>query len=324
MVAVVALAGLGISPAFADGNEVAERLVSQYAPDGAANAGVRADAGAFHANVGGTQIEVARDAATVEVSDHSGSASLIALPDLDTGKGTDTGNGTIAYEVEDGTVLLTQPLEDAAVRMSVVIDDPDQPTEYRFDVVPDGGRAEIAENIVLIFDSADEFIGALEEPWAVDSAGSHLLTHYALRDGLVVQIVEHSAANQYPVVADPLFRRGIIKTVEREAWSTKGGYEVSLRVTTAARVLWLKPTNWNTIYKNGLADLREHYPRSMNKATMAQQWNCHVVGLFGTFKIDLEGWRTSKPNWAATEIKKAVQEAVKKKDPRAVSRACNW
>ncbi|MBO1753096.1 hypothetical protein J4G33_14895 [Actinotalea sp. BY-33] len=62
----------------------------------------------------------------------------------------------------------------------------------------------------------------------------------------------------------------------------------------------------------------------MRTATMAQQWECHAVGLVATFKIDLEGWRASKPNWRQTEIFKALGTAIRKGDPRAVSVACNW
>lgn len=320
----ISVAVLGMTPVYADEVEVSERMVAQYAPEAIPNSGVDETSSGFRAEVGETRIDVNSADTAVEVSDHSGSIKLEALPGLSVDNAIVTNDGSVVYEVEDGTRLLTQPLKDAAVRMSVSIDRPDQPDEYIFDVIPEGGRGEVVEGVVLIFDASDEFVGALEEPWAYDSAGISVPTHYSLRNGVVVQTVEHSVDNRYPVIADPLFRRGVIKIVEREVWSSKGGYEMSLRVTTAARIMWAQPKNWATIYSRGLADLREHYPRSMGKATMAQQWQCHVFGLVGTFKIDLEGWRASKPNWAKTEIRKALNEAVKKKDPRAVSRACNW
>ena len=74
----------------------------------------------------------------------------------------------------------------------------------------------------------------------------------------------------------------------------------------------------------GYRDLKEHYPRSMAKDTMRQQWECHAVGLIGTFKIDLEGWRASKPGWRKSEIWTAVKLAIRKVDPRMLARACNW
>lgn len=57
---------------------------------------------------------------------------------------------------------------------------------------------------------------------------------------------------------------------------------------------------------------------------MEQQWNCHVVGLPATINIDLEGWRSSKPRWAETEIWAAIKLAVKEVNPTKLARACNW
>lgn len=66
----------------------------------------------------------------------------------------------------------------------------------------------------------------------------------------------------------------------------------------------------------GLRDLREYHPRSMGSVTMAQQWECHVVGLPGTINIDLESYRRSWPSWRS-----GIFAALIKRSPAS---ACNW
>lgn len=136
----ISVAVLGMTPVYADEVEVSERMVAQYAPEAIPNSGVDETSSGFRAEVGETRIDVNSADTAVEVSDHSGSIKLEALPGLSVDNAIVTNDGSVVYEVEDGTRLLTQPLKDAAVRMSVSIDRPDQPDEYIFDVIPEGGK----------------------------------------------------------------------------------------------------------------------------------------------------------------------------------------
>ncbi|MGP5690698.1 hypothetical protein [Glutamicibacter ardleyensis] len=302
-----------------------EQLIANHAPEDSSIAPTVLQDGQYFAEIDRTEVSVesGKDA-NIEISDSTGSALLKPLPDKVLSVGKASQNGSVHYEVEDGTRLITQPLKDASVRLSVAIADSSQPTEFSYDLIPDGGSAEIVEGHVLIQDANEEIYGTVAAPWAVDSQGRQVETSYEIRGNLLIQKVEHTHANAYPVIADPLFKRGVISKVLKEQWSSKGGYEISFKVSLQARYWWTRVSNWDKIYKKGLEDLQEHYPRSMNKATMHQQWRCHVYGLPATFTIDLEGWRKSKPNWVSTEIPAAIKAAVKKKDPKAVSRACNW
>lgn len=317
-----------LSPAHANdafSESALERLIVEHAPDEAEVAATVLKNGHFSAEIDRTEISIDSDQdASIEINDSSGSSRLVPLPDRTLSDGRESQDGSIHYDVDDGTRLITQPLDDASVRLSVAIADPSQPTEFAYDLIPNGGSAEIVAGHILIQDANEEIYGTVAAPWAVDSVGQKVETSYEIRDGVVIQKVEHSAANAYPVIADPLFKRGVITKVLKEKWSSKGGYEISFKVSPIARYWWLRLSNWEGIYKRGLEDLQEHYPRSMNKATMHQQWRCHVYGLPATFTIDLEGWRKSKPNWVKTEIPAAIKAAVKKADAKAVSRACNW
>lgn len=316
------------SPAYASEETTGsslEQLITDHAPEDVPVVETIMENSGFAAKIDRTEVAIASgSSAEIEITDSSGTARLVPLPNKKLSKGKGSPEGSVHYEVDDGTKLITQPLQDASVRLSVAIADASQPKEFSYDLIPDGGSAEIVEGHVLIQDANEEIYGTVAAPWAVDSAGIPVQTTYEIRDNLIVQKVEHSSANTYPVIADPLFKRGVISKVLKEKWSSKGGYEVSFNVSLQARYWWTRVSNWEKIYKRGLDDLKEHYPRSMGKTTMHQQWKCHVYGLPATYTIDLEGWRKSKPNWTKTEIPAAIKAAVKKKDLRAVARACNW
>jgi hypothetical protein len=47
----------------------------------------------------------------------------------------------------------------------------------------------------------EAFIG---QPWAVDSTGDFVDTHYVIEDNVIRQVIEYDGDN-YPVQADPLF-----------------------------------------------------------------------------------------------------------------------
>lgn len=94
----------------------------------------------------------------------------------------------------------------------------------------------------------------------------------------MIQKVEHCTANTYPVIADPLFKRGVITRVLKEKWSSNGGHEISFKISPLVRYQWIRVSNRKSINIKGPTDLQEHYPRSMNKAAMHQQWRCHIYG----------------------------------------------
>lgn len=157
-------------------------------------------------------------------------------------------------------------------------------------------------------------IGGFTPAWATDANGNDVPTRYELNGSTLTQIVDHQSADvAYPVVADPAYSRGMIHSVIWERWA-RGGWEIRLQVTALAR--WTQLVDPAIVYTEGLRDLRQHHPRSMASATMAQQWDCHVVGLPGTINIDLESYRRSYPGWRA-----GLLPSIIKRNPAA---ACNW
>ena len=327
------IGSMGVTAAAAvDGVDEVERIVADAAPSDSSVADGHVVGDELVASIDAAEtatIPLDRSEPVVIATGRDAGTPLVVdpLPGVELAEGEVLDGGSVYFEDVDGEAgfgLVVQPLSDEGTRFTVVIHDPASPTEFRFRAAPDGGRIELVEQGALVFDADGEFIAGVMPPWATDVDGDVVETSFLVDGEYLVQDVLHGSGVEYPVVADPLFRRGMIKRVNKESWnSSRGGYEVQVEVTALARWTWFAGRS-DIVAIEGIRDLQEHYPRSMKKATMVQQWDCHVAGLPATFKLDLEGWRSSKPNWRRTEIMAGVREAIKHRDPRRIARACNW
>lgn len=327
MIALALVLALSAAPhSKADDSSTIEDIISAAAPDQLPVADGNLADGVLTALIDeNVKVDIPLDPDEVVVLDPDGEAPVVidALPDSDFSVGEVLEGGSVLYSGDQSADLVVQPLMDEGVRFTVVLDGPDAPDKYDFTVAPEGGHLELVDGGVLVFDRDGNPIAGAADPWAMDADGNAVETWYETDGQTLVQVVDHVETQAYPIVADPVIQSKIIKEVKKEAWnSSKGGYEVRLTVTTYARLLWV--TSSDSVYLTGLRDLQKYYPRSMKKATMEQQWNCHVVGLPATINIDLEGWRASKPRWAETEIWAAIKLAVKEVNPTKLARACNW
>lgn len=224
-------------------------------------------------------------------------------------------NGVVANEGDLFTTV-TSVKEDGGLQMATIIHESKSPERFEYQLdIPDDATTREDHGGVFIEDKDGKLIGGFTPPWAKDANGVDVPTHYVVEGNRLVQVVDHQEAKNiaYPIVADPIYRKGIIKKVVHERWKN-GGWEI--RFTVTALAYWYQPFNPGYVYKMGLDDLREHHPRSMAKATMAQQWDCHVRGLHGVINVDLESKRKSWPGW-----RKGIIPAVLKAN---APKACNW
>ncbi len=225
-------------------------------------------------------------------------------------------DGVSVHDVPHGADVVTAVKADSTVQIATVLENSEAPERYEYPIsVPVGARLELINGQPFVWSEDGSMIGGFFPAWALDATGRSIPTHYELHDNTLTQVVEHLSVSEvkYPVVADPAYRRGMIDQVKWERWA-RGGWEIRLTVTSLAR--FTQPVNPAIVYTQGLADLREHHPRSMQYRTMAQQWDCHVVGLPGTINIDLESYRRSWDNWRS-----GIGSAVIRGNPAA---ACNW
>ena len=117
-------------------------------------------------------------------------------------------NGTLAV-YSGGSYHVALDASAAGFAAYVGILDASAPTAYEFEYeLPDGFKlTESDSGNVIIRDADGDSLGMIEAPWAVDAEGNPVQTRYTLRDGVLVQAVDHTDA-VYPVVADPWWNLG--------------------------------------------------------------------------------------------------------------------
>lgn len=212
--------------------------------------------------------------------------------------------------------------ETGDVQFSTVIKNASAPSEYEYGfTLSEGERFSKIDKYIVVLDSQGEISAVVDEPWAKDASGSKVPTFFEIRGDKLVQHVDHTSEQYtYPIVADPVYSRGIISKVVAEEWTAKTHWHVAINVTLKARALWGIGQS-GKVYRDGLADLREHHPRSMASDTMAQQWECHVVRLPVTKTIDLESIRPSNPRWRdrIPTLQRIVREGR-----GSIYSTCNW
>lgn len=174
---------------------------------------------AASASAAGVETLFPADAAsdiTLATSPDDGSASVavsISLPV--TGAEAEVADGTAVSYSSDGVDVVTTAKETGAVQIATVLDGPDAPTAYDYVYdLPEGAALEAdGAGGALIVDDYGIPLGHVAAPWAYDSTGAAIPTHYEILGSTLRQVVEHRTAGvSYPVVADPtttLFPWGI-------------------------------------------------------------------------------------------------------------------
>lgn len=156
---------------------------------------------------------------------------------------------------------------------------------------------------IIIVDKESKLLGIFAEAWAKDANGKEISTSYEIRDGALVQKVDHKQQGvQYPVVADPYFGPDLTKSAEWK--NTEDGWTLYVTPT-----YWARSEAWNTIlapdytYQLGLfgwSEIREKYGNvgrgiKTNRVGMRNQWVCHqqFVGIADREKEtwNLDEWR---------------------------------
>ncbi|MDY0891526.1 hypothetical protein SOM11_07745 [Frigoribacterium sp. CFBP9039] len=256
---------------------------------------------------GNESIRIESDVATVGIGRpfESDSSSAFMVQD-----------GVTASENFNGTRTTTAVKEDGTLQIATILDGPEAPERFDYDLeLPEGTVVREDGGLIFLETRLGVLIGGFTPAWALDAAGTEVPTRYELDGHTLTQVVDHKDADGviYPITADPAYSHGMISQVKHERWRN-GGYEIRFTVTALARATQL--VNPGFVYSAGLADLRQHHPNSMQYRTMAQQWDCHVVGLLAVVNVDLESRRRSWDGW-----RRGIPASVIKKNPAA---ACNW
>lgn len=123
-------------------------------------------------------------------------------------------NGTIVYnnEVNSNANVALQPTNDG-IRSLVIINNLSASKEYTFGFnLPKGSRlitakeylgAEYDTKEVYVVNEDNIITSIISPPWAKDAKGSKVPTSYRVEGNKIIQVVEFTKNNVFPIVADP-------------------------------------------------------------------------------------------------------------------------
>lgn len=216
-------------------------------------------------------------------------------------------SSAVAFDNGNGSTTLPVVHEDGSVQIFTIIDSADAPTRYDYDVsTPDGGTLTELENGAILVTAADgAFVGVIAPPWAKDASGTEVPTRYVIEGNKITQVVEHAEGTQYPVVADPWLGVTLFSYVSRTTYS--GDYRYNGFPTVGGALILsggggIGQLAGQAVFRDsGWAEWKAAYPAVTNKATLQQQYDCHVLaGYYGlpfTGEWNIERVRVNKPAW---------------------------
>ena len=132
---------------------------------------------------------------------------------------------------KESFVLRSSPIADGAATI-IEIPHLDSPSRYRFVFeLPRKWRLRAeTDGSVTILDKKGQRSGTIAPPWATDSAGHDVSTHYEVKGRALIQHVDHAEA-VHPVVADPSV------TLGRNIYLWARGYEIGWWGSSSAAFL---------------------------------------------------------------------------------------
>ena len=200
-----------VSPAMADDDVAsqAKSAIQTIAPSALDNVlndpTSGADSGSI--DVAGVTVTIPADPST-GVRIDSGAPVTIGLPFSDeVGDARAANGGFVAYDNGNASISVPVVHHDGSTQVLTVIDGPSAPISYAYPVsLPAGARLVAQAGGAIILDAHGETIGTFSAPWARDSAGRRVATHYSVTGNTLTQFVQHRADGvTYPVVADPTY-----------------------------------------------------------------------------------------------------------------------
>lgn len=157
----------------------------------------------------GATITIPKDAKKGVTLEQTGVS--VSLPNANKAKkGKTVANGTVAYEGTNGSANAVQANADGSVRMLTVIDNPNAPTKYDYQLtLPQGARIQLNQDgsatiLKTTAPNIDEAIATIDKPWAKDANGKTIQTNYTVNGSTLTQHIKHKVKGvRYPVAADP-------------------------------------------------------------------------------------------------------------------------
>lgn len=256
---------------------------------------------------------------SVNFSSHSGEVDISIPFSGSSNEWEVISENSFYFGSEEGVATTASIRDGSSIQFHSVISGPESSTLVKYDInIVEGGDIDIdEEGFVSIVNSDGDLIAGVAPAWAKDASGADVPTWYEVRDGSLVQVIQHNEGYQYPVVADPFLGKALFKNIWRGWYQNDYSYNGSV---TAWGGIVMSGGGGVGGYLAGQAAMRKWgwqewvnaYPAITNKATLKHQFDCHVAastyGLPFTGEYNLERFRSDKSNWALIVL----------------SHRCNW
>ncbi|PQZ48523.1 hypothetical protein CQ040_20190 [Microbacterium sp. MYb54] len=161
-------------------------------------------------------VEVPADAADGLAFSTDGGDIVIGLPRADAAAPAERlDSDVVAFDNGDSSTTVPLVRGEDAVQILTVIENASAPTEYVYDfTLPDGASIVAAEDGYYgIVDADGTPLAMIAPPWAKDANGADLNTRFEIRGSTIIQVVDHGPGTAYPVVADPIVKGTLIKSI---------------------------------------------------------------------------------------------------------------
>lgn len=184
-------------------------------------------------------------------------------------------NGIVSYNNNNGSSTVSIVKQDTSVQLNTIIQNATAPKAYKYQVsMP--ASAHLAANddgSVAVLNAEGGLLGGIGAPWALDANKQPVPTHYEISGNSLTQIVDHSSANTYPVVADPWFGVALIQKV---VWSYAFKNDPRLMVyPTAWGRIWAGPALYDIQWSEVISKTTTYRSRA-NTYDMKLQFLCHL------------------------------------------------
>lgn len=235
----------------------------------------------------GTPVEYVTDLTEPQPFDSLG----LTVEPLLGGTGHSTQAGSVSMHTEHG-IRVAQAHEDGSLRLHHIIESAEDDHGFPFDLelgentraihTSDGG-IDVVETVEDEDGSTDLLVGRLEAPWAVDSEGIQVPSHYEVRGTQIFQVVEPPASAAYPIVADPFWIPAIVIGLRVGSVLLKVGSKTVRYAKAPASHVVNALKNFSTINfragshtfkldKSGIKHVLErHHPKYWNGTTKSKQ-----------------------------------------------------
>lgn len=130
----------------------------------------------------------------IRFSSRLGSTISVALPYASKAKqALSISIGALVFDNQNESISAVMAKSDGSLQMATVLISSKAPSQYAYTFkLPVGIQAKLASDGGLMFlDSDARYLGGVARPWAKDSHGQSVPTHYELSGATLTQVVDH-------------------------------------------------------------------------------------------------------------------------------------